>query len=293
MNDYIQDILAQPETLKQAVQYYPSHQVAQLLKRLQDNEFDRIILSGMGASLDAAMPAAQILSDLPLPVMVINAAELLNYQLGQITNKTFLWLHSQSGESVELVNLVEAIKTNRPAVLVSSVNQTESTLARAADLALLIQAGPEATVSVKTYTNMLAVNLLVAKQLVGEDVAPVQQELMRVADEINGFLMNWENHLTNLDSLLGDFETLFLLGRGTSLCSVNYGAFITKEASKAAFHGYHSAEFRHGPLELVQEGFSAFLFAGDEKAQKPNLVLAQDIQRHGGKVIWVGADECA
>lgn len=288
MSNYLTDIFAQPETLKQAVSSYPQHQVEEIAKRLRNNEFDRILLSGMGASLNAAIPAAYALSGLPIPVLTINTAELLNYQLGQITEKTFLWLHSQSGESVELVNLVEALQAKRPALLAASVNEAHSALARAADLPLLIKAGAEATVSVKTYTNMLATNLLAAKQLAGEDVAAAQEQLLQVAAADRAFFAAWESHLSRMDQLLGDFDTLFLLGRGASLSSVRYGALITKEAAKAAFHGYHAAEFRHGPLELVQPGFCAILFAGDKQARQHNRVLAKDIQRHGGKVIWVG-----
>jgi glucosamine--fructose-6-phosphate aminotransferase (isomerizing) len=290
MNNYIKDILAQPETLQKAVHHYPHQQVSNLAERLKNKEFDRVILSGMGASLDAAMPAASELSKLSIPVIVINSAELLNYHLTQITDKTFLWLHSQSGRSVELVNIVEAIRETPPAVMVASVNDPDSPLAKAADLQLLIQAGEEATVSVKTYTNMLAVNLLAAIQLAGGEVQASQEELLLAAEKMAIFLADWDIHLTRLDTLLGDFETLFLLGRGGSLCSVNYGALITKEAAKAAFHGYHAAEFRHGPLELVQPGFCAILFAGDGLAKKHNFVLAQDIQRHGGKVIWVAQE---
>ena len=290
MNDYIKDILAQPETLKNAVQGYPYQQVNELAEMLKNNEFDRVILSGMGASLDAAMPAARELSKLPIPIILLNSAELLNYHLSQITPKTLLWLHSQSGRSVELVNIVEAIRKSPPAVMVASVNDPNSPLAKAADLQLFIQAGEEATVSVNTYTNMLAINLLAAIHLTGGDVQTAQEELLLVSEKMAVFLADWENHLTRLDTLLGDFKTLFILGRGGSLCTVNYGALITKEAAKAAFHGYHAAEFRHGPLELVQPGFCAILFAGDKTAEKPNLVLAKDIQRHGGKVIWVGQE---
>jgi fructoselysine-6-P-deglycase FrlB-like protein len=53
MNPYISDILSQPITLRAALDHYSKA----ALSRIDLAEFDRLILSGMGSSFNAAYPA--------------------------------------------------------------------------------------------------------------------------------------------------------------------------------------------------------------------------------------------
>ncbi len=68
-------------------------------------------------------------------------------------------------------------------------------------------------------------------------------------------MSDWQARVNDLDDLLGDFETLLLLGRGDSMSAVWNGALTNKEAAKFSLEGMNAAEFRHGPLELAAPGF--------------------------------------
>lgn len=87
--------------------------------------------------------------------------------------------------------------------------------------------------------------------------------------------------------MLGDFDQLFLIGRGTSMSAVWNGSLINKEAAKSAFEGMHAADFRHGPLEIVSEGFAVLIFAGNAQTSALNRELARQILSYGGKAIWL------
>jgi glucosamine--fructose-6-phosphate aminotransferase (isomerizing) len=160
-------------------------------------------------------------------------------------------------------------------------------MAERADVCTPIHAGEEATVSTKTYTNMLAVNLLAAIQLIGGDVDALIREMRLTADAMESYLANWENRVQELDSLLGNFEQLYIMGRGSSMSAVWNGSLNNKEAAKCSFEGIHAAEFRHGPLEVVDNGFAAIIFAGSSQTSGLNRAMAQDILSYGGKVLWV------
>ena len=281
MNPYIQDILAQPEALHAAVKNYSSA----ALEGIQLSDFDRVIISGMGSSYYAAYPALVELSRQSVPVQLVNAAELLHSLSGLIGTRTLLWLNSQSGRSVELVNLLEQIKQEPPARLLAIVNDLSSPLGERADISIPIYAGEEATVSTKTYTNMLAVNLLAATQLTVNRSESVMQDMRIAAESMETYLANWDTHVQELDSLLGDFNQLFLIGRGTSMSAVWNGSLINKEAAKCAFEGMHAADFRHGPLEIVSEGVAALIFAGDPRTSALNRDLASEIISYGGNAI--------
>ena len=283
MNQFIKDILSQPVVLRDALEHYSTS----LLEQIELSDFDRIIISGMGSSYNAAYPALIQLSAQATPVQLINAAELLHSLNGMIGTRSLLWLNSQSGRSAELVHLLERIETHRPSRILSFVNDISSPMAERADVCIPIHAGEEATVSTKTYTNMLATNLLAAIQLSGGDMDAAIRDMHATADAMESYLANWETHVQELDSMLGDFEQLYIMGRGSSMGAVWNGSLNNKEAAKCSFEGIHAAEFRHGPLEVVAEGFAAIIFAGSIQTSGLNRTLAQDILSHHGKVIWV------
>jgi glucosamine--fructose-6-phosphate aminotransferase (isomerizing) len=287
MNPYISDILSQPAALREAVQKFSPEPLAPIAKRVKSGDFDRLVITGMGASYNAAYPAYLELSGLPIPVTLVNAAELVHYIDRQIGTRTLLWANSQSGRSAELLHLLQRFETNPPACILASVNDESSPLATAADVCLPIHAGPESTVSTKTYVNALAVDLLAAQQLVGRDVESLPGAMLTAADEIENFLGDWQARLDELDALLGDFESLILLGRGASMSAVWNGALTNKEAAKFSLEGMNAAEFRHGPLELAAPGFCAMIFAGASTTSTLSRKLALDIVGHGGRAIWL------
>jgi glucosamine--fructose-6-phosphate aminotransferase (isomerizing) len=287
MNPYLADILAQPEALRQAADQFSAQSLAPIQGRLERSEFDRIVITGMGASLNAAYPAVIHLSELGMPVLHLDTAELLHYLRNTVGTKALLWINSQSGRSAEPLNLLEQTQSVRPACILACVNDETSPLADAADVCLPIHAGPETAVSTKTYLNTLAVNLLAAEVLLGGEIADLKADLHQAADAIENYLDKWEVHLETLDGLLGDFDTLVILGRGASMGAVWNGALICKEAAKCAFEGLNAAAFRHGPLELAAPSFLALIFAGASKTAALNRKLALDIIEYGGRVLWV------
>lgn len=286
MNPYIQDILSQPAALRNALEQYS----ITALQNIRLADFDRIILSGMGSSYYAAYPALIELSKQSVPVQFINAAELLHSLRGMIGPKSLLWLNSQSGRSAEPAHLLERVKSAPPALLLTIVNDLSSPMGQRADVSIPIHAGVEATVSTKTYTNMLAVNLLAAIQLSSGDAHAVRaaiRDMHASADAMESYLFQWETRVQELDSALGEFDQLYIIGRGASMSAVWNGSLNNKEAAKCSFDGMHAADFRHGPLEVVEAGFAALIFAGSTQTSALNRELARDILAYGGKVIWL------
>jgi len=287
MNPYLTDILNQPTALREAVHAFSKQFTPADLEGLRSGAYDRVLITGMGASLNAAYPAFVQLSQLPVPVTTANAAELVHYLGGLVGPRTLLWINSQSGRSAEVVRLLKQIESRPPARILACVNDEASPLALAADICLPIHAGPETSVSTKTYMNTLAVNLLAAGQMAGSDLEIIKEEIVSAADAIEDYLMGWQERLRELDELLGDFESLFLIGRGPSMSAVWNGSLINKEAARCSFEGLNAAEFRHGPLELVTAGFCALILAGDPATAPLNRKLALDIIRQGGRAIWL------
>lgn len=288
MNSYLEDILSQPEFLEKAVNAWSDAGLTRVRQMILEGKIDRVIITGMGASYNALYPAALRLSQLPVPVNLINAAELVHYMDGAIGPKTLLWAVSQSGRSAELVSLINRIKTNPPAIIIACSNDPASPLATAGDLFIPIHAGVESTVSTKTYTNTLAVSLLAADFLLGKDTGSLKEKLLSAACAMTDYISGWQMLTSEMDAKLGEYENLLILGRGASLSAVWNGALINKEAAKVQVEGMHSADFRHGPIELVRPGLVAFIFSGGQKSVEMNIKLAGDIIKYGGRAILLG-----
>jgi len=288
MNAYINDILSQSNALFSLADKINVRDIISLKKCLENNEFDRIIVSGMGASYYAAYPAYLMLSQLPIPVINVNAAELINYLPGQISSRSLLWLNSQSGRSAELVHLIQEYQKPTYGGLIAFVNDIDSPLAAAADYCINIHAGEESTVSVKTYTNMLAANSI-SGALLSHDVSISEliSALQVTISKLQSFLDDSLKKQAFLAKLVEKADTLFFLGRGASLSAVWTGSLINKEAAKCSFEGLNCADFRHGPLEMVRDGVVTVIYAGDDISRPLNRQLAFDIQKHGGNVVWV------
>jgi glucosamine--fructose-6-phosphate aminotransferase (isomerizing) len=286
-NPFITDILTQPAALRVALQHYPAEPIERLRARILQGDFSRIVLTGMGSSFNAAYPAWLTLLSLTTPAIQVNTAELLHYGQALLDARTLLWINSQSGRSVEIVRLLDALKGHRPAFQLSMSNYLDSPMAQSADLAVSIQAGDEATVSTKTYINMLAMLCLCATQLAGGDWQSVLQSMHKAADAMQTYLDHWQDKVAQLNEMLGEVDQLLILGRGASMGAVWNGSLINKEAAKCAFEGMNVADFRHGPMELASPRLTIFMLEGAPQTARLNRDLALEVVRLGGKVLWL------
>lgn len=287
---YIDNILEQPEALRKVARSLKAERgIDALVSKFRAGGFDRVVLSGMGASYYAFYPTYLALARLGLPVIWAETSELLYGLRGLIGPKSLLVLASQSGESAEIVALLDELakSASRPAVL-GITNAEGGSLARKSDAALLIEAGPEHTVSTKTYVNTLAVSGFMARALSGEPTAAFLDECLSAADSLESYLGGWERRSADLKNRIGLPKRLYYVGRGDSLAAVMNGALITKESTKYAPQGSSAAQFRHGPFELVDGDLTVIVFEGSGPERELNLRLAEDVVRYGGRSFTLG-----
>jgi glucosamine--fructose-6-phosphate aminotransferase (isomerizing) len=258
-----------------------------IARRLAENRFNRIVLTGMGASYTVSYPAWVILSQLGLPASLLETSELIHYAPRQIDDNTLLWGVSQSGRSAEIQQLVQQVSKNPVGAFIGVTNEADSPLGQAGDPVLQLLAGEEATVSSRTYLNALAVLLLAAVQLVGGDVEQARGEMVEAANAIENYLANWQEHVAEVTEMIGYPRQLMVVGRGPSLAAALTSSFMQKEAAKYACEGMSSAQFRHGPLELAAPGFALVVYEGQAKTARMNRELALEVAGYGGKVAWV------
>jgi glucosamine--fructose-6-phosphate aminotransferase (isomerizing) len=280
LSAYEKDILQQPDALREQLNYtLPAE-----LHDLDLQQYDRIILAGMGSSDYALIPVERALIARGLPVWRIDAGRLLDMP-DLITADSLLWVTSQSGMSGEVVKLLDIITT--PRTLIGVTNDINSILAKRADILVELRSGDEATVSAKSYLNTLVAAYRILAILSGERDQPLVDKLALHLTPI----AEWLAHPPLIKPVADAFflrtqPKLTMIGIGADAATAMTGALITKESSKVSAEGFIGGEFRHGPMETSGEQMTALLF-GD--GSEPTLIqLAEDLQRNGTQVISVG-----
>jgi arabinose-5-phosphate isomerase len=161
----------------------------------------RVIVTGMGKSGIICQKIAATLSSIGTPAFFLHPAEATHGDLGKIQSEDVVIALSYSGETDELLRLLEAIK-RLDVRLIAITGDCRSTLGRAADVALDCHVSEEAcplkilptasTTAALALGDALAMTLLVAKGFRQEDFATLHpggklgKRFMRVGQLMHG-----------------------------------------------------------------------------------------------------------
>jgi glucosamine--fructose-6-phosphate aminotransferase (isomerizing) len=287
--EYLRDILNQPQALEDTLEGLESPKaLLNLAKRLNGGSFHRVVLTGMGSSFYAVHPLCLDLIGYGFCAMMVETSELVHYKSQLFDSKTLIVAVSQSGQSAEMIRLLEV--NQKRAAIIAVTNTPESPLALRSDAALLTMAGDEFSVSCKTYVTALMALRWLSQVLCEGDPRHVRKELKEVAPEVLAYLANWKTHVRNLMPRLNKIRHLFLVGRGVSLAAVGTGALIVKEADHFHAEGMSSAAFRHGPFEMLGDETFVLVFSGDARTKDLNIRLLADILEQGSRAELCGED---
>src|SRR5579859_2219638 len=109
--EYLHDLLQQPQALENTLaSLNTSKPLLRVAQRLKRGRFQRVVLTGMGSSFHALHPLNLELIRGGFTALRVETSELVHYERRLFDPKTLIIAVSQSGESAEMVRLVE---TNR------------------------------------------------------------------------------------------------------------------------------------------------------------------------------------
>ncbi len=281
------EIHEQRETIIRAVSHEKS--VIEKMAELIDNAFG-VFLIGSGSSYYACLVSSYIFSKIAKKhVNVVDASEF-GYYKHFLTPKTLVVAVSQSGETADVLDAVKKAREKHAKIL-AITNVITSTLARASDYLLPMNAGPEICVlSTKTYTSQLALLTLLAYTLAGkyEDGKKKIIKAARYVDKI----LSPENKkaLENLAKALKDKEHIFCIGRGVSYALALEAALKIKEVTYIHAEGFSGGFLKHGTIALIEEGTPCIVFAPKDETYREIIGNAQEVKARGGTIIGVSPE---
>lgn len=282
---YEHDMEAEPEALLD----FAGSAFPERLAALDLDQFERIVLTGMGGSDSAAAPLELALAQAGWPVWRLLTGRLLE-MLALVTPRTLLIVTSQSGRSGEIVALLQRLPREHYGMLIGITNDATSLLGQAADHVILLHSGSEATVATRSYANTLAAFHRLTALLRGEPDATAVGDIQATAESLAKQVAHDATLFDALAAraLAGPRPRFALIGHGPDATTVIAGAMVLKEAAKIAAEGYIGGAFRHGPLELAGPGLTA-IFCGKGDSADPSLNrLARDIAMTGSLVATIG-----
>ena len=283
---YFQDLLFQPQAIEKTLDWLGrENRWSKTSDFFKSCVWRRIILTGMGSSFHALHPLnLSLIAAGHAPVMM-ETSELIHYGMSLCDEETLIVAVSQSGQSAEILRLLEENKRSK---LIGVTNTEDGPLATRADLALITQAGNEFSVSCKTYVAGILALQWLAAVIGGAEEAVCMETFATAAGSTKAYLESWRTHCNALADMLRGMNHLFFVGRGYSLAAVGTGGLITKEADHFHAEGMSSAAFRHGPMEMLQPDMFTVVFSGAPQTLSLNRRLINELKKRGAACAEVG-----
>ena len=287
MKDFrlVQDIKAQADSLARVLQQQHEQGASAILRAASlIRSRNRVLITGIGASMFASIPLQYFLCACGIDAVLIEAGELFHY-LHHTYRDAVVIIVSRSGESVEIARVLTDMKARQP--IIGVTNEPASLLAREADISLHIGSLPDEMVAIQTYTGTL-VTLHILGAAVNNDQDAAKDTVESSLPSFAGLVEASLENLNRWDRFLEIGSPVHLLARAPSYGSALEGALLFNEIAKHTAVGMPSASFLHGPVELVDNHFRGLIFAPDGWTRHLNLALAQNLVRFGGQVRIIG-----
>lgn len=194
---------------------------------------------------------------------------------------------SQSGQSPDIVGVLAEGK-RQGALTLAITNDLESPLAAAADLALSIHSGPEmAVAATKTYTaQLMAIGMLSAAMSANEG----QWDALQRAPDLVEETLVLESAIQGAAERYRYMTQCVVLGRGYNYATAYEWSLKLKELAYVVAEPYSSADFRHGPIAIVERGFPVMAVAPKGEVQPDILALLGRLVENQAELLVVSND---
>ncbi len=208
-----------------------------------------------------------------------------------LKTESLLIVISQSGETADVLEAMNIAKSKGAKVL-SIVNVKGSSIDRASDYTLHINAGPErAVASTKALTGQLAVLLLIAYALAGK-LQEGKKLLLETAAQINDMLNpRYIDRLKQLADIIKQKEDLYIIGKSWNYPMALESAIKIQEVSYIHAEGFAAGELKHGPIALIEEGTPCIVLVGKDEVMPDILSNAVQLKARGGFIIGVSPEK--
>jgi glutamine---fructose-6-phosphate transaminase (isomerizing) len=246
-----------------------------------------VFLTGSGTSYHCALIAKHILSNFAKIHAETVVSSEFQYTLDGINNTSVLLALSQSGETADVLQAVNAAK-DAGAKILSIVNIPTSSLAKISDSFLTIECGPEIGVAAtKSFTAQLSLTYMIVDTLCNGYLGfkTNKQFLVGALHEA----LAAENEIHSIAEKLQDARDIYVLGRSIHYPIALEGALKIKELSYIHAEGIAAGELKHGPLALIDGNSYVIIINPNDTTSDNNIASAHEIKARGATIIGISS----
>jgi glucosamine--fructose-6-phosphate aminotransferase (isomerizing) len=282
------EIFEQPERLASLLDRQ-RQTVLEIAKAIQSRQIQYAFLAARGTSDNAGRYANYLWgAHNQLPLALATPSLFTYYQSPPRLQGAFVIGVSQSGQSPDIVSVLEEGR-RQGCLTLAITNETDSPLAKAADLVFDVQAGPEkAVAATKTYTTELMAIAMISAALNNSEQR--WNELISVS--------KWAEQTLALDKEISQMAQRYrymshcvVLGRGFNYATAFEWALKLKELTYVIAEPYSSADFQHGPIAMVEDGFPVLAVAPNGKVQASMREMLTRLRQEKRAELVVISDE--
>lgn len=261
--------------------------IATVAAKLRDLNPRAVVTLARGSS-DNAATYAKYLIETRLGIITSSAAPSVSsvYSAHAHLRDAVLIATSQSGKSPDIVTALEAAK-KAGAFTIAFVNVIDSPLAKEADVAIPLHAGPEKSVAAtKSYLATVAgIAQLVAAWA---DDTVLAEALVGLPERMAAA---WELDWSKAAERLAKARDLYVIGRGVGFGAAQEAALKLKETCGLHAEAFSAAEVRHGPMALAKDGFPVLVLSQDDETRTGVKELVDALAQSGAEILLAGFDD--
>ncbi len=291
----LKEIYEQPETVTRTLTNYldASRQKPAMPAELDFKAFDRVIIIACGTAYYAGMVAKYWFEQVAGIAVDIDVASEFRYRRPVLNKRSLFIAVSQSGETADTLAALRYCKEHG-LTTAALVNVMTSTMAREADIALPIKAGPEIGVaSTKAFTSQLTALAALSLAAATAHCAISKAEESRLTAELLSLprriteALELDAHIEDVAKRLSTAASAFYLGRGSQVPIALEGALKLKEISYIHAEGYAAGELKHGPIALIEDGTPVIVIAPHDDLFDKTISNLQEVATRGARITLI------
>jgi glucosamine--fructose-6-phosphate aminotransferase (isomerizing) len=252
------EIFEQPDALDRLLMN-EKDAVRELARTMQQRDINHVVIAARGTSDNAARYAKYVLGAVNGLTVSLATPSLFSLYERPPRFGDFLVLGiSQSGKSPDIVSVLEEAR-RQGKVTAAITNTPGSDLAQLADLVIDLSAGEErAVAATKTYTTSLGAIAMLSAALSGD--GQLYKELERLPEAMAETL-DMDEEIYLIAPRYRYMQHCVVIGRGYNYATAFEIALKMKELTYTIVEPYSSADFRHGPMAMIERGFPVMVIA--------------------------------
>lgn len=278
----LKEIKESPEALSRLLQQ-ESKKISRLASYLVRHGISTVSFVARGTSDNAALYGKYLIESLlGIPSHLAAPSVVTVYNSVVSMDKAMVVGISQSGESTD-VNQYLAHAAGTGAFTLAITNTRGSAITKVADEVIFLHAGREESVAAtKTYvTECMALMMLVAYWA---DQKAVLNHMCHLPDMAEATLA-MEDSIRDRVERYRFANNMVTLGRGYHYATAKEMALKLMETCYLATQPFSIADFMHGPIAMIHEGFPTILFITRGKMSSNMIALAKDLHAKGSETI--------